>query len=317
MVIETTLTVETTLTKVLSRGAFFAETHSIKGWLAARRLKKRFTPLAGSLEDLNQWNQLLTVPVVRGLLSSQVEWDLAALDDRRLHYMMRGAVFPMAYAVAVEWVRRHSLADLINRDSDAALRRLGNLGHSFTIHKSFVEVLDFVEGVDQERLCAERYAEFVASQLAEIDAVPENTEPLDGPAQDLRQVAAKVFQHPGYLGHTAISLAYLLRYRAELGEAKFGFGLGRVSKMAVPYHHDASDIEVAKARSDLSAHDLAEAIQDLVTHGPREVHTLTLADAVCDLWDKMPEQRVETEALTRRFAKVALARSGGGERADD
>jgi hypothetical protein len=94
------------LSDVLERGAFFGETHSIKGWLAAKRLAARFPALLPLIGDLGQWNQLLSAPRVTGLLSEHVQWDTASAESRRLRLMISGAVFPVAYAAACELVRR-------------------------------------------------------------------------------------------------------------------------------------------------------------------------------------------------------------------
>lgn len=110
----------------LRRTAFFAETHAIKGWLSARRLAARFAALRGGpLEDLEQWNYLLAAPEVDGLLGARVRWHRASIADRRLRFMVRGAVFPMAYVAAVELAHRQGLAALFQADADLALRASG------------------------------------------------------------------------------------------------------------------------------------------------------------------------------------------------
>ncbi len=302
------------LNEVLLRTAFFAETHSIKGWLAAHRLIHRFPALRTEIANLGQWYQLLSAPSVDGLLSAHVAWDTASLDDRRLRSMIRRSVFPIAYAAAVEWVRRHGLTSLIAADSALSTRRLGNLGHSFTIHRSFVELTSLLKTDEQRFLCAERYAEFVASQLAETDAIAPDATPLDGPALDEASVFDAVFRFPGVLGHTAITLAYLLRYRAELDPGAWRFATSQLVKMALPSEEDATSIRVAPP-TDLSEASLAAALLDLVEHGPREVHTVTLADAMCSVWDALPDRRGDVEQLVRRFARLTLPRTAGGERA--
>ena len=136
----------------------------------------------------------------------------AALEEERLFAMLRDAVFPMAYVAAVELARRQGLEGLLRSDDERALRRLGNLGHAFTVHKSFREVVPHLESDEERDLCAERYAELVASQLTENDASNDDGElALDAPPVDERAVIERVLAYPGYLGHTLITLGYLLR----------------------------------------------------------------------------------------------------------
>ena len=298
----------------LSRTAFFAETHSIKGWLASGRLSTRFPVLQRELGNQEQWNQLLEAPAVDGLLSRHVRYDVTSLEDRRLRSMIRAAVFPIAYCAAVELVRRHGLRDLIVADTETSLRRLGNLGHSYTIHCSFVEVLPHATTEEDQFLCAERYAEFVASQLLQNDAVAKDATPLDGPPADDDALCDAVFALPGYLGHTAIALGYLLRYRSEIDAPTWRFAAARLKQMALPSTEDATDVKGLTPQTDLSERALSDAVLDLIEHGPREVHTITLADAMVSVWDALPNRRSDVELLLRRFARVSLTRTMGGER---
>ena len=304
------------LDAVLRRTAFFAETHSIKGWLAAGRLSVRFPILRPELAKTEQWYQLLDAPAVEGLLSRHVLFDVASLEDRRLYSMVRGAVFPVAYAAVVELVRRHGLRVVVERDIEMSLRRLGNLGHSFTIHRSFLELLPHVSTEEQQALTAERYAELVASQLLQNDAVAKDAAPLDGPPIDDDQLFDAVFAFPGYLGHTAIVLGYLLRYRSDIDQPTWRFAASRVKQMAVASVHDGRDVVgLTSPPGEMSEQVLSDALLDLVEHGPREVHTVTFGDAMCSAWDALPSRRRDLEQLIRRFARVSLTRTASGERA--
>jgi hypothetical protein len=195
------------------------------------------------------------------------------------------------------------------------LLRLGNLGHSYTIHKSFLEVVAHLESEEQRDLCAERYAELVASQLAQNDGSKEDEQvQLDGPETDERHVVDRVFAQPGYLGHTAITLGYLLRYRDELDAPRWRFALQRLAQMTRPSVNDARELVAQGVSSESSERSLSDAIEHLIRYGSREVHTVTLADAACDLWDRLPERRAAVEEMLLRFAGLVVERTASGER---
>jgi len=303
-----------TLTECLKRTAFFAETHAIKGWLAISRVRRRMPSLGPALMDLDQWNQLLSAPRVTGLLSPLVDWDRESIADTRLQSMIRSAVFPMAYVAGVEYARRHGLRELIARDRELALRRIGNLGHSFTIHCCFVDVVEHLESDEQRELCAERYVEFVASQLAVLDATPRDEADLDGPEIDVSRVCDRVLEQPGFLGHSLITLGTAMRCRAELDAARWRYVLGRVAAMVGPAPLDGSGIEAGRPEGPPTEQTLTKALAELLARGSREVHTVTLADAAIDAWDGVPERRQEIERALWRFAGVQMERSAGGDR---
>ncbi len=58
---------------------------------------------------------------------------------------------------------------------------------------------------------------------------------------------------------------------------------------------------------------LARVIATFVENGPREVHTPTLSDAACDVWDGLPEHRAAVEDTLLRFARIDVIRSASGE----
>lgn len=189
------------------------------------------------------------------------------------------------------------------------------MGHAFTVHRSFIEVLPHLETGAERDLCAERYAEFVASQLAENDATRDDAaRPLDGFEVDETEVVERALAHPGFLGHTVISLGYVARCRGDFDPPRWRYALARVREMAEPAVDDASDVVVERPPRPASEQTLTSALHELIEQGPRDVHTLTLADAACDVWDAWPRQRVAVEHVLLRFANHELRRAPSGER---
>src|SRR6185503_11390855 len=213
------------LGQALLRTALFAETHAIKGVLAADRLAtgrlahqlpERFFDDAVAL-----W-QVLPAPRVAGSMRAHMVWE-EPLHDLHVENAIGRAVFPLAYEAATLWVERRGLADLVARYRRRAIARLGHLGHSWSIWCSFHEALPRLSSRAAEILCAERFVELVAAQLSHNDATRPSPDeaPLDGPAPEEPATLDAALGRPGFFAHTLIVLGYLHRHRALLDEAEW------------------------------------------------------------------------------------------------
>jgi hypothetical protein len=308
-----------TLKAVLSCGGFFAESHTVKAWLAREVLLQRSPAVAEAVEGALEWNQVLASPKATTRLAALVDFDMAPLEDRRLHFMVDGSVFPVAYAAAEELRKRHGLNALVARHCDRALNRLGNLGHAFTVHQAFVELAERLQaehGDDEELhgLAAERYAELVASQLSTVDHakadVPVETNG-DAP-REIEGVIDRALRWPGYFGHNLISMGVLFRVRERLDDARWAYAWARLDEMAHLVEGPSWAFEITEeGKGDLDA-----ALTTLLTAGPKEAHTLTLARALVDLQAAEPALAPRLVAVAERFAAWDPNRSASGERTD-
>lgn len=325
------------LEPALSRLAFFAETHAPKGLLALDRLARRLELSAERCEELLQVNQLLATPAVDGLLSAQVEQlDPRSLSEGRVRALVDGAVFPLAYVAAVEWVRRHGLRDLIESYREVALARLSGLGHAWSVWQSFHQLLPLLErraDATLDALCAERFAELVASQLAtpagwseageaddelhDDDLDEENS--FDGPEPQLQGLLEAVCCTPGFFGHSLITLAWVLRAEPLLSAAERRFALERATAIATDDSSFEASLEVAAPGDPERVIDEAEyhaALVRLLDEGPAEVHTLTFADATTELWRVADgPRRTWLLAAIEGLRRWKLERDPTGERA--
>lgn len=267
------------LTPLLKRTAFFAETHAIKSLFAAQRLVARFGNRIDSLDELLARWQVLDSPTVHGSLAASIDFPMEAVPDARLRYVLRGAVFPFAYAAAVEIVKRHGVEALVLPDRALALRRMGEMGHSYTIHRSFVDALPHLHSDEDRTLFAERYAEFVATQLMVNDFVEAGEEvALDADPRSEDSVIDRVLLAPGFWGHNLITLGTAYRNRASFSDAEWRFVLARLEQMA------GSDVALEGAAPSASVEDAAVM---LLERGPKEAHGITLADTALTLADNV------------------------------
>ena len=197
------------LNEALRLAAFHSETHAIKGVLALNRLS-----VVPGLDDellrrVLNFRELLQGAKVQSLFHEQISFAADQVEDIRLQRMIGGAVFPIAYAAGVEWVKRHGFRHLVEHYKDRAIERTGFLGHSWSVWCSFLEVEPYLKTDKQQYMAAERFAEFCATQLStphwsfiyDLDSALETHE-LD---QD--EIIRSVLTRPGYFGHTVIALA--------------------------------------------------------------------------------------------------------------
>ena len=274
---------------MLRRSAFFAEPHSIKGLLAIGRLKR----LPGFSDTLARealgWNQLLAAPEVNGPISEQVDWPAEQLTDTQLTDTIVGAVFPLAYVAGAEWVRRHGFRHMLESFEERAIERVGYLGHSWTLWCSFLEIAPQLKTPEREVMASERFVEYCASQLSEPDWTP--TYPICSDLETLDQeeddVITSILTRPGFYGHRAITLAYLFKHRDRLSLAQWKHGLQRMYDASQKIWGNAiHDMEVRPAapRDAVDRATLGRAVVDYVNRAANEVHTLTLADSIYELW---------------------------------
>lgn len=308
------------LVPVLSRVAFFSETHSIKGLLALDRLAQRYDLSDEELRTLLDLNQLLATPRAFGPLSAQCDQDGAVLEDKRIRAHLDLPVFPIAYVAAVEWCKRRGPRDLVDAYRAAAARNIDFLGHAWTIWASFYELLPVLENDAREdalahTLFAERFAELVAVQLAAPG--PKKLPPVDPPRTDddvaIRLLALK---HPGYLAHTSISAAYLYRHRDLVDRDAWTSAMHVVHRMAASHETSTWAGTMDPYEGPVDDATFARVTREALERGPREVHTVTALDALHDLWslDDEPTKR-GVLAVATWLRDMEFVRAGSGERA--
>lgn len=308
------------LDQVLRRGGFFAETHSIKGLLALSRLHELPGVEDEFIEDALHWNQVFDAPVTDLLFSDHVRLHRDSVEDGHLQALIRGAVFPLSYLAGATWTRRHGYTHLVESLADTAIERVGYLGHSWTIWCSFLEIEPYLHTDTQMIFAAERFVEFCASQLSTPDWTP--AYPIDfslaSHTLEEDEMISSVLSRPGFYGHRLITLAYLCKYRARLSTDQWKHSLKRM--------YDESQKHTGSAAHDMQVHNsdpsgslddrvIASATVQYLNQAPREVHTLTLADAVVELWKHVGAvHRQHLLHVLRIYGDWEVQRTSSGER---
>jgi hypothetical protein len=190
-----------------------------------------------------------------------------------------------------------------------------------TIWCSFVEIAPQLRTERQRALAAERFVEFAASQLSTPDWTPayEIAFGLESGAPPECDVVTAVLSRPGFYGHRLISLAYLYKYRHTLSAAEWEHGLMRTFASTHETGNPAHDIHVPAPTASRSTDDrsVEQAILRYLQTGAEEVHTLTLADAILELWRHLNAgDRVHLLEVLRVYGGWKIERSASGERRD-
>jgi hypothetical protein len=310
------------LSKTLRRTAFFSETHSIKGVLAADRLAKRLPNLSETFFlDCMEWNQIIKAPEVKTLISDHMIFDATILSDARLRATLTGSVFPIAYPAALELLRRNGLKELIASFRDEAIARTTYLGHSWSIWCSFLEAAELIVEDEDKKYCAERFAEFVSAELATPDGLKVYTrtpKPVSLVHFDADAIFEDVCRTPGFYGHSLITLSYLYQYRNTVDDTAWKEALMRMQLVAndpTTSHEVVVDIGAKQEPLEEGSDLLSDRLSEYLLNGPKEVHTLTLSDAILRLGDVCTgSQRSVLVNVVEAFVNWKVERGPDGER---
>ncbi len=260
--------------EVLHRTAFYAENHAIKGALVLEALSadEAFADMSWR-GWLSCW-QLLDSPRAVAMLSTDMQFDVSGFATPRLQSIVRAGVFPLAYSAAVVWESRVGLRAMVQSARSHVLEHVDELGHSFTIWKSFADVAQRELTPEQRALAAERFAEFLgAPSLRSEYQAPSAAEPL-APDAELASLVPRAARCMGFMGHTVITLSAGLSAPLALDEKRM---------LRDALHNVLTRDEAVAARPEPSTGALQDAMRVLLTEGPRDVHTLTFAHAAWSL----------------------------------
>lgn len=209
--------------------------------------------------------------------------------------LLDGAVFPLAYLVATAWVRQRGLKSLILAYKNLAIERMGYLGHSWSIWCSFLEAEPYLDNDEQALFAAERFAEFVATQLSTPDWVESLRVNFSLETESVNEQEAidSICANPGFFGHSVITLAYLFKYRNTLSFDEWNHALLRtfhVSKKGAERGDKNTHVpKPTLAKGSVVKSTLQTQIFAFLDIAPKEAHSLTFSDALWELWDHVSE----------------------------
>jgi hypothetical protein len=208
-------------------------------------------------------------------------------------------LLPLAYPAFQAWVERDGFEAVVLHYRSRAAREPGYLGHGFTVWCSFLELAVLLE---RSRAfipwATERFCEFVARAFPAPPpgAFPAPAAPATPPEITREELMSAALSRPGYFGHALLALAALVRHGERLTReewrAQAWAQLGATARL----YPDAEDHERLAVGARVPAN--MEEMVVMLTLGERnDVHSLTLADALCTLWHHFPSADTRSRLL--------------------
>jgi hypothetical protein len=296
----------TVLDPILARGvrivAVIHHSHGIKAALAVGHLRARFPHWSDAL-----WHEALLragwfdEPVV----DRPVDVSAFEVKPERAHTVLARAVIPRAYAATRSWAAANGVEGIVRFYLDEAAAEPGYLGHRLSILLALGDAWVICKDSEHRDLFLDRFTEFLlASQFKGVgDGVQSARLAAWGEA------SAAALASPGYFGHHVICLAWIGRCRNALSDRQWQRSLGWVVEAATTTYPDAEDnVRISDVvDAPLGEEDLDGALRDLLLRGVRNIHLLTLADAIAWLWDTHEDARPSLVNLARHYVERAEA----------
>jgi hypothetical protein len=234
----------------------------------------------------------------------------AVAPPRRAQVLLARAVIPASYGAVRAWAASAGTEAVIAHYLTAACADPEYLGHRLSVLLAFQEAWPLYRDGPDAVLFLDRLTEFlIACRFSpSADEGPTSSTTWD-------DALAAALQRPGFFGHHLICLSWVARSRDLLGPQRVANALAWVVEASRATHADAEDnLVIAPPESaPVTPAALELALGALLTRGVRNVHLLTLADAIACLWtDASSAQRAFLLALAERFTEAEPTGAASG-----
>lgn len=215
--------------------------------------------------------------------------------DFRIHRILESGVYPAAYVALMQWHENKGFQDIFSHYVSQASQISEYLSHNVTILLALNRVYRELEP-SQIPAFLNRFTEFVTSTRSDGDLSTDTSEVVE-----LDKVLQACLKQFGFFGHNLITLTWILRCKEELSKEQYDamlFNLYRQANSPLEDPDDEIDQAIlAQCQSSDNSDEFYNNVHRLVFKYTSNLHQITLADALCFLRVRFPEQAAELKCV--------------------
>ncbi|KZM38911.1 hypothetical protein OA92_02885 [Marinomonas sp. SBI22] len=323
------------LNKELNACASIHQPHGLKAFLAAQNVAEFFrTSSALSQEKKSTITQkgrekrLKQEPIEKpdiwqrtsDLIAEseiQVKGQFASLvsapefSEFRIFKVLDLGIYPAAYQAMSQWYQSKGFAVIFAHYLSVAASHNEYLSHNVTILLAFNRLYPQLDATQIEPFL-DRFTEFVTSSFAgkrqKIGSVKQEIE-----LEAERPIAFKVLinaclEQPSFFGHNLITLAWIMRSKAEFNEPQLvGLTKNLYQQATNPLDDPEDELDkglFAMSQSSESQEVFELSLKHLVFKQCHNLHQVTLADALAFLYLSFPQEKAGISLISDYYVRV-------------
>lgn len=278
---------------------YILQSHGCKGYLALENLRAEHPHWPAEVWEYAVSIILEDEPKVAGILAAEL-LDVPAFIDPTSgrnfgpDWILARGLMPLSY-----WAMRRKILDLGFEAvfQETLTRSLGRpiyLGHELSVLASYAlfhrTILAASPHGEQMEYFIQRFTEFV---LVTFDA--RNAWVFDHP--DIPSIPfeadllAEALANPGFFGHNVLAYVWTQRLRPLLDADSYRAALHSLTVQVRWLPDGEVKAQLAPLEEDVDAAELDARFRTFFLEGPRNIHQVTLADALWWVWRHHPEHR--------------------------
>lgn len=303
------MTETTLLDNALQRCATIHQPHALKAFLAAQNLSTLFSNLSKSTlnEKGDVWQQTASLIEKSEI---QVEGNLAPrvlaqeFSEFRIKKVLSLGIYPAAYQAVFQWYKAKGFADIFEYYLSLAATHNEYLSHNVTILLAFKRLYPQLKEA-QVTPFLDRLTEFITASFHDkvASSILENQ-----PVYCFETVLEACLKQPSFFGHNLITLAWIMRAKAQISDAVMSSLTQNLYLQAIQPLDDPNDAMdetlFALTRTDDNKEQFYQHLKSMVFDPCHNLHQVTLADALYYLYQQFPQEGGRISGMADYYVRV-------------
>ena len=279
---------------------FILQSHACKGYLALENLRAHYPQWASEM-----WQYCVSLmnedePKIENLVAPEL-LDLPFFIDHTSgrefgpDWILKHGLMPLSYWSMRKKIQELGFEQIFQSYLTKALDHPIYLGHELSILSSY---WIFYKTVLESHPNKTRFMEFFIQRFTEFVHVTfegRNNIVFEHPQIQSIPIESKLLEealrNPGFFGHHVLAFIWTRRLRSVITNTQYQTAMRNLT-MLVRWHPDGEKIgNLQPISENVSEKELEERFQIFFNKGPRNVHQITLADALLSVWRNHPEHR--------------------------